>query len=100
MGQESRRRDLYLCYTPSVRPFEQDTSPEARDVMVATLRQMTPAQKLARLEALNRSVEELARTGIRMRYPNACEQEIRYRLASMWLDRETMRKVFDWDPDQ
>jgi len=35
-----------------------------------------------------------------MRYPNACEEEIRYRLASMWLDRETMRKVFDWDPDQ
>ena len=68
--------------------------------MVAALRQMTPAQKLARLEALNRSVEELARTGIRMRYPNACEEEIRYRLASMWLDRETMQKVFDWDPDQ
>ena len=68
--------------------------------MVAALRQMTPAQKLARLEALNRSVEELARTGIRMRYPNACEDEIRYRLASMWLDRETMQKVFDWDPDQ
>jgi hypothetical protein len=68
--------------------------------MVAALRQMTPARKLARLEALNRSVEELARTGIRLRYPNACEEEIRYRLASMRLDRETMRKVFDWDPDQ
>jgi hypothetical protein len=38
---------------------------------------MAQAQKLARVVALNRSVEQLARAGIRLRKPGARAREIR-----------------------
>ncbi len=37
-----------------------------------------------------------ARVGQRGSIP---ERELRLRLASLWLDRETMIRVFHWDPE-
>jgi len=42
-------------------------------------------------------LNEIASAGIRRRYPSAAEEEIRMRLAALWLDREIMKKVFGWD---
>lgn len=75
------------------RPFDGDTSAEARSVLVAGLRRMTPAQKLARLVALNRSVEQLARAGIRLRHPDATERQVKLMLARMWLDEATVDTI-------
>lgn len=59
---------------------------------------MSAAEKLAIVSQLTAAAEELARAGIRERYPDAREREIELRLAALRLDRETMIRVFDWDP--
>lgn len=74
-----------------------DTDPRAEVVMIAILRRMTPAQRLHRSFALRRSVLALARSRIVRAHPDASEQEVKLRLAALWLDRDTMRRVWGWD---
>lgn len=63
-------------------------------------RRMTPAERLRVACELSVACRELARAGIRSRHPGAPEAEIRLRLAALTLDRETMIRLFDWDPRQ
>lgn len=67
-------------------------------MLIAGLRRMSGAERLARVCALRESALALARVRIREQYGPLPEREIRLRLASLWLDPETMRAVFDWDP--
>ena len=60
---------------------------------------MTPAEKLARVQALNEAVLQMAAARIRQQYEPASERELRLRVAALWLGDETMRRVFDWDPE-
>ena len=77
-----------------------DTSPEARRVQVEGYRRMSPQQKLARVFSLNRTLECLASARIKAWYgPQLSERELRLRLAALRLDRDTMVRVFGWDPD-
>jgi hypothetical protein len=76
-----------------------DTSPEVEELMFQLWRQATPAQKLAKVLAIGRMVNDLVRGELRRRYPDATPREIELRLASRNLDRETMIRAFDWDPD-
>ena len=76
-----------------------DTSVEAQEVVTAGLRRMTGAERLARAFSLRRTALALARVGIRARAGGEIsEREMRLRLASSWLNRETMCTVFAWDP--
>ena len=59
---------------------------------------MTPAEKFARIQALNEGVLQLAAVRIKRDYAPATDHELRLRLAALWLDDETMRRVFGWDP--
>lgn len=60
---------------------------------------MSPAEKLARVVALNGMVEALAAARLRERYgPDLSERELGLRLAALRLDRETMVAAFGWDP--
>mgnify|MGYP006987211209 FL=1 len=59
---------------------------------------MSPAKKLQRVAELNAAVLELAAAGIRRRHGAVAEEELRLRLAALWLDRETMVRAFGWDP--
>ena len=45
---------------------------------------------------LSKAAEELALSGIRMRYPDADEAELRMRLASLRLSPTEMREAFGW----
>jgi hypothetical protein len=58
---------------------------------------MSPSQKVERVRALTRAVQELALIDIRRRHPEATEREQRLRLASRWLPPELMAKAFGWD---
>ena len=60
---------------------------------------MPPHEKLERVFSLNRSLEALQRARIKAEYGDIPEREMRLRLASLRLGRETMVKVFDWDPN-
>jgi len=76
-----------------------DTHPAVERMMLAHWARATPAQKLARMFAMGQTVNELARADLRLRYPAATPREIDLRLRSRSLDRETMIRVFGWDPE-
>jgi len=78
-----------------------DASPEVEQLLVEGYRRMTAAQKLRQVADLTRGAQQMALAGIRARFgPDIGERELRLRLASLWLDRETMVRVFGWDPDR
>ncbi len=61
---------------------------------------MTPQQKMQRVSELTKAVQQFALARIRKQYGNISEQEQRLRLAALWLDRKTMIRVFNWDPQK
>ncbi len=68
--------------------------------MIEILRKMTPAERLRRSFELRETTLELARQRIRKWHPNIDEHELRMRLFSLWLDADTMRRVYGWDPKE
>jgi hypothetical protein len=76
-----------------------DTDPRAEEIMVEHLRRMTPAERLHRAFELRHAALTLARARIRRWYGDIDEREMQLRLAALWLDADTMRRVYDWDPD-
>jgi hypothetical protein len=82
-----------------MRTLSPDTDPRAEAVMIELFRHMTPSEKLGRVFSLRAMTIALARVRIRERHGELPEREVRMRLASLWLDRETMRRVYGWDPD-
>lgn len=77
-----------------------DTPPDIEEMVLEGYRRMTPQEKLALVIDLNRAAQAMAALRIRAQYgPDLPERELRLRLAALWLDRETMVKVFGWDPE-
>ncbi len=77
-----------------------DTPPEIEEMVLERYRQMTPQEKIAIIQGLNRTAMLMALAGIRMRHgADLSERELQLRLAALWLDRETMIKVYGWDPE-
>lgn len=83
-----------------VRTQSPDTPPDIEEMILERYRSMTPREKLALVIDLNRAAQAMAAARIRAQYgPNLPERELHLRLAALWLDRETMIKVFGWDPE-
>ena len=76
----------------------QDTDPEARRVLIELARRTPVWKKFAQVAATTETCRAFAKAGIRRRYPDAGEDEIKRRLAAVVLDRETVIKVYGWDP--
>ncbi len=74
-----------------------DTHPQIEALLLEGYRKMSPAQKLERVQALTRAVQELALLDIRRRYPDADEREQALRLASRWIEPDLMLRAFGWD---
>jgi hypothetical protein len=77
-----------------------DTPPHILKILIDGYRKMSPRQKLKRVDELTKSVQELAMAGIRARHGDIPQQEMRLRLGALWLDREIMVRVFNWDPQK
>ena len=77
-----------------------DTSPQMREFLIEGYRRMTPQQKLKQVDELTKTVQLMALARIRKQYGHCTEREQRLRLAALWLDRETMLRVFNWDPEK
>jgi hypothetical protein len=73
-----------------------DTSLEAERILIGRYRSMSPAEKIGIVRDLSRTSQELALAGIRRRYPDANDHELRMRLASTRLPASVMRQVFGW----
>lgn len=77
-----------------------DTSPEARRRLIEHWRSVPPEEKAAIVGRLNRAVLALAQARQDAWYPDATPEERRLRLASLWIDRESMIRWWGWDPDE
>jgi len=77
-----------------------DTPPHLQEMVIEGYRRMTPPEKLHRVSELNRAIQELALARIKKQYGNISQGEQRLRLAALWLDRDTMIRVFNWDSDR
>ena len=75
-----------------------DTHPAVYKIMITGYRNMTPQQKFRCVDEMTKAVQQLALARIRKQYGDISEREQRLRLASLWLQREIMVKVFNWDP--
>jgi hypothetical protein len=71
-----------------------DTHPKIEQMQIKMRRQASPTRKMHMLAQLNASARILALTGLRSRYPNATETELRRRLADLLLGEELARKVY------
>jgi len=83
-----------------MKPQSADTPLDVEEIVLERYRQMTPQEKIAILQGLNRTAMLMALAGIQMRHgKDLPERELQIRLAALWLDRETMIKVYCWDPE-
>lgn len=73
-----------------------DTSPEARRVLYGLYRQMSPARKFELICDTYEMGKQLAMAGLRMRHPNASEDEIWQLWARQHLGEELYEKVYGW----
>ena len=71
-----------------------DTHPKMEALQIQLWRQASPTRKMQMLAQLNASARLLAMTGLRSRYPNASEAELRFKLAGLLLGDELARKVY------
>lgn len=71
-----------------------DTSPEAEQVLLGLLRRASPARKLQMIVSANRASRELAMCGLKMRHPGASPENLRRRLADLWLGKELAAKAY------
>ena len=76
-----------------------DTHPKVEALLLEGYRRMTVAEKMARVVAMSRAVQQLSLADIRRSHPLADDQELSLRLASRRLDATTMRRAFGWDPE-
>jgi hypothetical protein len=76
-----------------------DTSEAAEKILIEGYRNMPAHKKLEQVTALTQMVQKMALSRIRLQYGDLSERELRLRLAALWLPRETMIKLFDWDPE-
>jgi hypothetical protein len=74
-----------------------DTHPKIEAFLIEGYRKMSPTQKLERVRALTRAVQELALLDVRRRHPNADAREQALRVASRWIERDLMVRAFGWD---
>jgi hypothetical protein len=82
-----------------VKTLSPDTSQTTEALMIELIRKQTPEQRAQKIITLNNRARAMHLIGIRGRHPDANEREVRMRLASLWLDRDTMIRLFNWDPE-
>lgn len=71
-----------------------DTTPEAQHVYETAIRGMTPAERVAMCMEMIAVTDDLLRAGIRLRFPEAGEQEFEYQLLRAKYGQELARRVY------
>jgi hypothetical protein len=71
-----------------------DTHPKMEALQIQLWREASPTRKMNMLAQLNASARMLAMTGLRSRFPNADETQLRFKLAVLLLGDELARKVY------
>ena len=73
---------------------------EDEEAYLERLRQMSPWEKLQEVQRLNQIAFEEEAAKMRSKYgAEISDREVRLRILSRQVDRETMLKAFGWDPE-
>jgi hypothetical protein len=75
-------------------PLSADTAPDVEQRQIQRWRQMSAAEKAAIVSGLTRAACELARAGVRHRYPDASAREQFLHLAVVILGPDLARRVY------
>lgn len=75
-------------------PLTDDTDPAVERMQIEAWRRMTPAEKAAMVTRLTQTAFELARAGVRQRYPSASPREQFLRMAVITLGDELACKAY------
>jgi len=73
--------------------LEQDTAPSEVARYYELLGKLTPAQRLKAASSACRRVRRFAEAGVRQRYPEADEHEIRVRMTVLFYGREVAARL-------
>lgn len=76
------------------RALSRDTTPDAEAVQLEVFRKMSPRRKLELMAEANRNAREMALAGLRLRHPDADEEELFRRLMDLTLGAELAERVF------
>lgn len=76
-----------------------DTDPDTERLMIELARAMPGGKKIDQVFELIETTRTLALAGLRTRYPQASDDELKKRLAALVFDRETVIRVYGWDPE-
>jgi hypothetical protein len=90
----SVHRRRLACYTRGMSLLSSDTHPTIETMQIQFWRQASPTQKMQMLARLNASARAVALSGLRTRYPEANQAELRRRLAGLLLGEELAHKVY------
>ncbi len=77
---------------------KQDTNPKIEKVLIGMIRDLPPWKKGQQVSRMTQVCRQLALAGLRDRYPHTSEEELRKKLAVLWLGKELAAKVYGWDP--
>ncbi len=81
-------------YTNLMSVLFSDTHPKMEALQIQLWRQASPTRKMHMLAQLNASVRMVALVGLRSRFPDADEAELRRRLADLLLGEELACKIY------
>lgn len=76
-----------------------DTSKKAEQILIDGYRSMSAEKKMQQVSILTMTVQRMALTRIRAQYGEMSDKIEKLRLAALWIPRETMIKLFNWDPE-
>ena len=77
-----------------------DTDPQTERVLIELVRKMPEWKKIDQIFSMIETTRALAMSGLRSRYPHASEDELKKRMAALVFDRDTVLKVYGWDPEK
>jgi hypothetical protein len=94
--RETRRAAKQAALATGARmvPGVVDTTQEAQAVQDALLRRMSPARKLELVASLSRTVDALARDGVKKRHPRSDEREIQLHVAVLRLGAQLASRAY------
>ncbi len=81
------------------RLFE-DTDETTERKLIELTRALSDEKKLNLLFSMIETGRQLSLAGLKNRYPQASPEELKKRYAALVLDRETVMKVYGWDPEK
>jgi hypothetical protein len=82
-----------------MKPLSLDTSAEAQDLIFEMLGRASTSKKLALTFELTQTTRLMVLAGVRRRFPNADESELRRRLIAKLLSREDVICAYGFDPN-